>query len=181
MMPRTCRNCRLPLEDGARLCRECKSYQGCVGLVMQWGTLAGSLVAALSLATGAVSLYRLAFPGKADVSIVAHHCGVDSLHVTAHNTGDEPAVIQSATVQAMWEESKGELLWLEIPKTHWVIGGKEQTTFEAGAVHRSIDGQLLQILPQRPEAADCQYRVEMTFRPVEQDRKFLRSATCACP
>ncbi len=105
-----CRQCRLPIPSGARLCSECNSYQDWRGYLNISGTVLALLVALLSVATTAVPIIAQAFHTRRpnlvlSEPVVAH----GKVKVIVTNLGDAPAAIRGA---ALDNYEKGMFLFL---------------------------------------------------------------------
>lgn len=94
-----CRECRRAIPKDARICTECSSYQDWRRWLFRWSGLLTAALAMVPLWTGAYSLWTLAVPDPAEVKIAIGGCKADQVLVRASNTGGEPALLGSPSVE----------------------------------------------------------------------------------
>lgn len=94
-----CTECKKPLPKGAKLCTECSSYQNWRRYLFQWSGVLTAALAIVPLWTGAYSLWKLAFPEPARVSVTVGGCAADHFLLHFTNSGGAPAILGSPSVE----------------------------------------------------------------------------------
>lgn len=111
-----CRQCKSLIPVGARLCRECKSYQDWRGFLNISTAMMALIIAALSVATVAAPVfYKIFGLNKSKIVIGAPIIEGETLRVIVTNTGTMPGAIRAPRVySSMNREHSNWFEWLNL-------------------------------------------------------------------
>lgn len=96
----SCVVCREPIRSGAKVCNHCKRSQNWTRHLLRWSTVAGAIVAVLSLVSTAISLREL-IASPSDLKVIPLACGNESVELAVSNLGDKPGLIRQVALQIM--------------------------------------------------------------------------------
>jgi len=170
-----CVVCCNPIPLGAKKCTECDSFQDGRRFIMDWTAVIAALLTVAPLCVGAFSLYEIAFPDPAAVSVMVESCSTSEISAYVLNQGGESALVSPPTVIL----------------TNGAGTTPLQMTFPLTEDNKVIEGGEVDVVPlMPPEGAQfpqkqksedlCEMEVIFSIKPLE-GKAFPKSEKCACP
>jgi hypothetical protein len=170
-----CVVCRGTISEGATKCASCDNFQDWRRHILTWSGVITALLALVPVWGGAVSLYKLAFPGDAEVRIRTIECQQKKIKVAAFNSGGKVGLLtaprvtvirnqeqKSISVNFSIDEDDTELLSKELDIIELALTGSHnfptQTTANGG----------------------CKLRISFQVETLAGS-KFERKDECSCP
>ena len=99
-----CVVCREPILPGAKVCVHCNRSQNWTRHLMRWSTIAGAIVAVMSLVSTSISLRGL-ISSPANLKVIPLACEKESVALAVSNLGDKPGMVRRVAVQIMADGS----------------------------------------------------------------------------
>lgn len=154
-----CVVCREQIRRGAEICTHCHSPQNWTRHVARWSAVTAAIVGALSLASAAVSLWKIV-PSAAKLEALVLKCEKDSVNLGLVNVGDKPGAVGSVELQLQSASGRGKAIRLSPERVDEKVIVEPAKSVATTYVYRS--GGAVAPFPVVQAATDCHYLLSIT-------------------
>ena len=109
-----CLVCKKEMPVGASKCTECSSFQDWRRFIFAWSGIFAAAFAIAPLWTGAISLWKLAFPEPAKLKLTLGSCKPETVVAYITNTGGTSAMLAQPAVSYL-DQSKWRPFAMDFP------------------------------------------------------------------